>query len=395
MARRGVSLVMLALGAALGVAAFTMPGANARPDAVREGGTFRVALHNVDSLDPAMAYLPTSWLLLEATCANLINYPDRPVPDGLLPRPEVALRMRISKDGRTYRFTLRRGFRFSNGARLDADSFKRQITRILVLKSDGLQYVRDIVGAGDVLAGRSSSPAGVIARGSSLVIRLTRPIPDFRARLAMPFFCAVPPGLPADPEGVEEFASAGPYYVAEYVPGRRAVLLRNRHYGGKRRHHVDRFEVDLTHGPGEIAGEIERGRADWGFLPPNALGERLRGLVRKYRLNRSRLFTRPKPQLLYFLLNTERPLFKNNPRLRQAINFAVDRSALAAQHGFRSVQPTDQYLPIGFPGFRNAAIYPMSPNVRRARALARGRLRGGRAVLYTLGEPPASSSPRW
>ena len=100
-------------------------------------------------------------------------------------------------------------------------------------------------------------------------------------------------------------------------------------------------------------------------------------------MNRSRLFIRPRPELLYFVLNTERPLFRNNPRLRRAINFAVDRSALAAQHGYLSVQPTDQYLPIGFPGFRDAKIYPNRPNLKKARALARGHLRGGKVVLYT------------
>ena len=34
-----------------------------------------------------------------------------------------------------------------------------------------------------------------------------------------------------------------------------------------------------------------------------------------------------------FVLNTSRPLFRNNPALRRAVNFAVDRSALAREHG--------------------------------------------------------------
>ena len=258
---------MLALGVALGVAAFAMSGAKAREGAIREGGTVRVAMFRVDSLDPAIAYFPTSWLLLDATCAKLMNYPDRPLPGGLRARPEVAARLPdISPDGKTYKFTLRRGFRFSDGRALDAYSFAHQITRILELKSDGVQYVQDIVGADDVLAGRSANPAGVVARGRTLTIRLKRSIPDFTARVAMPFFCVVPPNLPANPEGVRDYASAGPYYVAEYIPGRRVLLLRNRYYGGKRHRHVDRFVVDLTHGLQAIVDEIDSGRADWGHL---------------------------------------------------------------------------------------------------------------------------------
>ena len=212
------------------------------------------------------------------------------------------------------------------------------------------------------------------------MIRLTRPIPDFPARLAMPFFCAVPPDLPTNPEGVGEFASAGPYYVAEYVPGRRVVLRKNRHYRGTRPHHVDSFVVTPTGNGVEVVEQIEQGSADWGMLIPRAVSERGRELVRRYGVNRprGRLFIRPAPELKFFVLNTKRRLFRNNARLRQAINFAVNRAELAAALGYGAVTPTDQYLPIGFPGFRNADIYPLRRPNRAAGKGARARSAPGR-----------------
>ena len=69
--------------------------------------------------------------------------------------------------------------------------------------------------------------------------------------------------------------------------------------------------------------------------------------------------------------------------MRRAVNFAVDRPALArnALAGFASV-PTDQYLPPGTPGFHDADIYPLGgADPVRARALA-GAHRG-HAVMYT------------
>ena len=382
---------MVALGVGLATAAYAVPDRSSPAGKLRNGGTFRVVLFGLDFVDPALAYSPSSWALLDATCAKLMNYPDRGLPDGLRPVPEVAARYRVSKDGRTYTFTLRRSFRFSSGARLDARSFQRAIERLAdpAMRSPAVDagYVQDIVGVGDVLAGRSSRLSGVMARGNRLVIRLTRPSPDFLARLAMPFFCAVPPGLPVDPEGVRAFASAGPYYVAEYLPGRKVVLRRNRHYGGKRPHHVNSFVVTPTGDGVQVVEDIERGSADWGNLIPRALSERAGELVRRYGVNKSRLFIRPSPELKFFVLNTERPLFKNNARLRRAINFAVDRTQLAAALGTASARPTDQYLPIGFPGFRNARIYPNRPKLKTARALARGRLRGRKAVLYTASLP--------
>jgi peptide/nickel transport system substrate-binding protein len=66
------------------------------------------------------------------------------------------------------------------------------------------------------------------------------------------------------------------------------------------------------------------------------------------------------------------------------VSFAIDRSALRrAAGGPLSSQLTDQYLPPGMPGSRDASIYPLSrPDLRRARALARGHTRDGKVVLY-------------
>jgi ABC-type oligopeptide transport system substrate-binding subunit len=388
-----ISVAMLALGVALGAAANALPGTRSAA-AVREGGTFRIGQWaSVRFVDPALSYSTAEWPLLEATCAKLMNYPDKPLPAGLRAVPEVAAGYRVSANGMKYTFMLRRGFRFSNGAKLTARSFLRAIERLLdpEMNSPAVdsRYVQDIVGADDVLARRASSPSGVVARGNRLVIRLERPIPDFAARLAMPFFCAVPPSLPANPEGIGAYASAGPYYVADFRPGQRLVLRRNRYYGGNRPVHVDGFVLDNTlPTPAKMVERIERGQADWGWMDASARQGRGPALVRKYGLNRSRLSIRPSPTLRFFVLNTERPLFRS-ARLRRAVNLAVNRVALANAHGFKVMQPTDQYLPIGFPGFRYARIYRLKGDVRRATALAGRRFRGAKAVLYTTTHPIA------
>ena len=82
--------------------------------------------------------------------------------------------------------------------------------------------MQDIVGARAVQAGTSATASGVVAQGYRLVIRLERPVGDFAARTSMPFFCAVPPNLPADQEGRGVFAGSGLYYVTEYRLGERS-----------------------------------------------------------------------------------------------------------------------------------------------------------------------------
>ena len=89
------------------------------------------------------------------------------------------------------------------------------------------------------------------------------------------------------------------------------------------------------------------------------------------RADRQRYFVDRTLALQYLLLNSRRALFAT-ARMRRAVNFALDRSALAATAGpgFFGL-PTDQYLPTGLPGFRDADIYPLGgPDVARARSLA-------------------------
>jgi peptide/nickel transport system substrate-binding protein len=361
----------------------------------KNGGTFRVTTlaGAFGSLDPALAYDPPTWTLLDATCARLFNYPDKPPPQGFRAVPEVAAGYpRITHNGRTFTFKLRSGFRFSNGAPVKASAFARQINRLLnpAMHSPGLQYVQDIVGASNVLAGKRASARGVVAKGLTLVVSFIRAVPDFPAWTTMPFFCAVPPALPVDAEGVFTFAGAGPYYLAQQVRGRSVVLKRNPFYRGGRPRHVDRFVVDFAASSfDEVLDRIEAGKADGGFAPPPLYFAPGRKLAQKYGVNRSRFFLKPGLTLKTFALNTSRPLFRNNPKLRRAVNFAVDREALQRAGGGRLAgQLTDQYLPSGIPGFRNASVYPLSgPNLKRAKRLAAGHTRTGKAILYIIDDP--------
>ena len=359
------------------------------------GGVVRVILRgeDVDSMDPALAYAVGAWSLIHTTCALLLR-PTRPV-DGLgrdALEPEVAVAApRVSNGGRVYTFTLRTGFRFSDGSPVRASAFARAIHRTLApgVASPWGVYARDIVGADRVASGKASEASGIVARGNTLVIRLKRPVPDLTFRTTS--WCAVPPTLPSDREGIGAYPAAGPYYVAEHVPGVRAEIRRNRFYRGARPHHVDGFTADLRASSfDDVVDRIERGVADWGWVLPEVLLEPGRRLASRYGVNRGRFFVQPGTTTFGFVFNMTRPLFRDNPKLRQAVNFAIDRAAVRrAGGGALRSRLTDQYIPPGMPGFSDARIYPLDrPDLGRARELAQGNTRGGVAVLFTVDSPP-------
>ena len=381
--------VLAISGALLLIAA--QPGAPGAVENVREVGIFKIVFHatsGLDNVDPALTSSAAGWAVLDTTCARLLTYPDKPPPDAYRFEPEVAVDLpKISRDRKTYTFKLRRGFRFSDGTPVRASAFARAINRTLApgVNSPGAQHTRDILGAEDVIAGRTPSAKGVQAHGYTLVIRFSRPVPDFRHRTTTTFFCAVPPNLPADPEGIGAFPGAGPYYVKEYRPGERVVLRKNRYYGGKRPHHVAGFDVDLRAlTPLDVVKGVDRGEADWGHTVAGIYFDSSLGLVAKYGINRSRFFVRPGFTLRMIAFNSARPVFQDNANLRKAVNFALNRRAIVNGTSPRASVPSDQYLPSIMPGFKNADVYPLErADLAKARDLARGNLRGGRVVMYT------------
>src|SRR5205085_11392279 len=180
----GIALVVL-------LAALCVAGTATAKDKVKTGGTLNVDLTtDVDYTDPALSYLSTGWELEYATCLKLMNY-----PDGIGPRtsqlvPEAASGFpKVSNNGKTYDFTVKPSFtKFSDGSPVTAASFKAAFDRDAdpKMQSPSGAFMSDVVGA-------STSPvSGVVAKGNHLIVTLTHPAPDFLARVAMPFFCAIP-----------------------------------------------------------------------------------------------------------------------------------------------------------------------------------------------------------
>jgi ABC-type transport system substrate-binding protein len=381
--------VTRALAATLFAALVLIPAAGTH--GVKEGGTFRIAVPSNSvfatsaSIDPGFGTND----LLRPACAALMAYPHRPRPAGYRIAPSLAeAEPTVSGDGRTYTFTIRKDARFSDGKHVTARAFAHALERILTpaMESDLAVDFADIAGAQAMLDGKSTRLTGAVAKGRILTLTLTRRRPFLPESLAL--LCAVPPNLPIDAEGVRApLPSPAPYYVAEYVPGERLVLERNRFYRGERPHHVTRFVADLKVDVGSAVDAVAAGTSDTVFPGP-ILAPRAAELAQRYGVNRSRFRIVPGAGIRVFHLNMSQPLFKNNPKLRQAVNFAVDRAALTREAGFHGETPIDQYLLAGIPGQQDERIYPLyGPDLKKARALAKGHTRSGRAVLYTTTHP--------
>ena len=132
----------------------------------------------------------------------------------------------------------------------------------------------------------------MVAKGNTLTIKLLRPAPDLIARLAMPFFQGINPALAADTDsqGVNTFASCGPYYVSARSPGRSITLKRNTFYKGSRPHNVDQIEYRISNSLQVIEQNVETGSTDFAAqgLDPTSW----KRLADKYGVNKGRSTSR-------------------------------------------------------------------------------------------------------
>lgn len=401
-----LSVVMVAVGASLlVVAGFAKPSSAGSPASTAKhaatGGTLNYDLDtDIDFSDPALAYYVPSWEIEYATCLKLLNYPDANGPKSSQLVPEAATGFpKVSNGGKTYDFTVKApgGTKFSDGSAVTPQSFAAELDRVLdpKMQSGGSGFFADIVGAQAMLDGKATTASGIKVSGSHLIITLNKPAPDFLARIAMPFVCAVPPNLPHDPNGVNTLPGAGPYYIAARTPNKSITLKRNPNYHGKRPHNVDTIQYTIGNSLDATQLRLESGATDLGGVNATAYA----GLAAKYGVNKTRFYVKPNLGVWYLAFNHDRPLFKTggvhgNVPLKQAINYALDRHALVIQSGAFSGRRTDQVLPPGMQGFKACNCYPTvkPPNFAKAKQLAAGHTGDGNAVLYTF---TASYGPLW
>lgn len=293
-------------------------------------------------------------------------------------------------------FTIRKGFRFSDGKPVTAKNYAYAINRAFDpdLWSDAFYLMADeqgtnIVGAEDVRKERTHNASGVRVRGNKLVIRLKQPDGTFLAKISMPFFQALPLSLSREQSVVEvdgDLPAAGPYFVSKRERDRLVVLRRNPFYAQdvaetyrRRPRRLSSIVIRTQTSADTSYEEVRSNRADFVYsLPPDAA----RKLAQEFGLS-GRFRVRPTNCIGYIALNSNNRLFRNNPKLRRAVNYVIDRKAMAGFGGKYTALPTDQYLPAGFPGFENIEAYPFSPNMQKARELARGNVPSGGPWIYS------------
>jgi peptide/nickel transport system substrate-binding protein len=306
-----------------------------------------------------------------------------------------------ARTGAPYVFTLRRGIRYSDGTPIRPGDFRASVKRHLGAPSYAAfpPYFSGIVGARRCIrAGtRCDLSQGIESDGHArtITIHLTAPDPEFLHKLTLPMAYVVPSGTPAhaDDPGFTP-PGTGPYRIASWNVHHGGVLVRNPHFrptAARPAGLPNRIEIKVT--PlGRIethTAAIERGNSDLTWLMDFPLRGHLPDLLAR---TPGRLHSAPWPGGTWMFLNVRRPPF-DDPRVRQALNFAVDRAKLVELYGGpQAADLTCQLVTPGYPGHSPYCPYTAdptpgggwtAPDLDRARRLVAASGRAGARVTVT------------
>ncbi len=331
---------------------------------------FRLAYDTgIDYLDPGLSYTVEGWQIMWNVYLPLLGYKHAAGPDGATIVPYLAQDLpKVSSDGKTYELTLRSGLKYSDGTAVKASDFAATIERDFKVDSPGVGFFGNIVGAdtfGKTKTGHISGITTDDATGA-ITIKLNAPQGDFENILATEFAALVPASAPAKDQSTTPMPATGPYMIKSYAPNKQAIVVRNPNFdasvfgGNVPAGNPDKMTVDIIGDDTVALQRVISGQDDYDFhqIPP----DRLASTQQKYGAQ-IKVYT--PANTYYFFMNVREKPF-DNLKVRQAVEYAVNREALVRIYGGLA-QPTENVLPPTYPQYQKLNLYPY--NLAKAKQL--------------------------
>ncbi len=354
--------VLSLTGAAVAAATFGLSPTARAQDKIRRGGTLRIsALTNPSSLDPATGGAGTDHSFLYPLYDTLTEWDFAT----LAPKPGLAQKWSYP-DPTTMVLDLHPGVKFHDGTVMDAEAVKFNLVRS---KTDARSNIKtDLASVESV---RVTGP---------LQVTLKLNVPD----AALPGILADRAGMMVSPKALQDGGGAlnrapvgtGGYTFVSWTDNNRLVYKRNANYWKPERPYLDGIELSIISELATGLRSVTAGQNDFIYhLPPRqrAILDRAKTL---------KVVSGPTTYCAQLYLNWGRPPF-DNVKVRQAVNFAVDREAYLKATYAGIGEPAYMNLPSSHWGYDadTAKLYRHDPDKAR-KLLAEAGYKDGLTVEF-------------
>jgi peptide/nickel transport system substrate-binding protein len=352
----------------------------------------KVVWGTTDYMDPGLSYRLASWQVFQDVYIGLVVKAHVSCLTGNCAKilPGLATTTgTITDGGKTYQFTLRKGLKYSNGQPVKASDFTHTIVRDFNMNSPGIGFFSNIAGISSCEANptKCKSISGIVTndKTGSITIHLQKPESDFEYVLSIPFTSVVPGSTPNKDTENPPPAGNGPYYIKSYNPSKSFTLVRNPNW---KPHEIpaipdgnpDKVVAVMTDDQARSAQLVSSGQDDYdeNILPV----DQLQHYKSKY-ASQIKFWTTP--STYYFFMNQRLKPF-NNLKVRQAVNYAVNRSQLVNLRGGLGV-PTYNFLPPSYPQYKKITPTPYPYNLQKAKQLIQqSGMAGQKVAVYTISD---------
>jgi peptide/nickel transport system substrate-binding protein len=388
------AVVAAGCGGGGGSSSSTTTGSSGNASSGKSFANFRIAYDTgIDFLDPGLSYTVQGWAIMWNVYLPLLGYKHVNGPDGATLVPYLAASLpKVSSDGLTYTFTLRKNLKYSDGTPVKASDFGATIERDYKIDSPGVGFFGNIVGTDTIAKTKKGHISGIKAddTAGTITIKLKSPQGDFEYILATEFAALVPANSPLKDSSTTPLPSTGPYVIQSYKPNKQAIIVRNPNFdaanfgGNVPAGNPDKMTVDIFGDPGIALTRTLQGQEDYDFYqPPN---DRLAELQSKYS-KQIKIYT-PANTFYYFMNNRVAPF--DNVKVRQAVNYAINREALVRIYGGLAT-PTENVLPPTYPQYKKLNLYPY--NLAKAKQLIKSAGATGAAVTVWTSNNTSRHAP--
>jgi len=279
--------------------------------------------------------------------------------------PDIAESWEESLDGKTYTFHLRQGVKFHNGRDVKAADFKYSWERACdpaTGSGTAATYLGDIVGAKDMLAGKTGEISGVeVTDDYTLQVTIDAPRAYFLDKLAYPTAFVVDR---ADVESGQNWwrepNGTGPFKLKEWNEGQQLILEGSQLYYGEPAKLEQVVFYLLAGAPMAL---YETGQIDVTLVSTSYI-DRVRDATGPFY---PQLAVTPELSLYYIGFNNAQPPF-DDVNVRRAFSQVVDKERIAEVILRDMVGVADGILPPGMPGY-NEALERLDYDVEKAKEL--------------------------
>ena len=351
-------------------------------ESVPQGGTLHyLSRKATESFETANAQMvPTS--RLRWVHRGLTSWQTFPDKDTILV-PDLATDTGTTDDGgKTWTFTLQDGLKFSDGSPITAQDVKYGIERSFApMFQGGLGYHRTLLVGGTDYDGPYDGKeldSIEVVDDHKIVFHLTRPFGNWPWIVSMPAFAPVPKAADTEPETYGEHpVASGPYQVTSFSKGTQAVLERNPNWkpdtDQARLAGPDKIVLDMGLNNDTIVQRLIDDKGE----DQNAISNALISPAQFQRIQSDpsildRMANGPSGYFRYLAMNVKRPGL-SDLRVRQAINYAINKSELLSVYGGPKFggQVTSSIMTPGIPGYTDYDLYDggETGDVTKAKAL--------------------------